>query len=261
MVMLLASGAGLVAAVAYGQVKTETNTTHGQPAQEVQVERGEVVRVSGNDLVVKMEDGEIRDIPNVSESARVMVDGKELGIHDLTPGMHLQRTVTTTTTPRMVTTVQNVTGKIWQVTPPTSVILTLEDGTNQRFTIPQGQKFNVDGQMVDAWGLKKGMNITATKIVEVPETVVQREVKVTGKLPPPPPPPPADTPVLVVVLPHLTPAPAATSEPVAQQLPKTASEIPLLGLLGLGSLLLALGLRLLRYGFILRRAGHAAKSV
>ena len=43
--------------------------------------------VDGNDLVVKMEDGTIRHFPNVPESARVTVDGKELGIHDLKPGM------------------------------------------------------------------------------------------------------------------------------------------------------------------------------
>lgn len=259
-VILLASGTGLVAVAARGQVKTETTTTHGQPTQEVQVERGEVVRVSGNDLVVKMENGEIRDIPNVSESARVTVDDKELGIHELKPGMRLHRTVTTTTTPRIVTTVQSVRGKIWQVTPPTSLILTLEDGTNQRFTIPQGQKFDVDGQTVDAWGLKKGMNITATKIVEVPETVVQREAKVTGKMPPAPPAPPADVPVLVVLAPHLAPPSTPTSEPVAQ-LPKTASEMPALGLLGLGSLLLAVALRLLRRRRVLSRRTGLARTV
>jgi hypothetical protein len=65
--------------------------------------------------------------------------------------MKLQRTITTTATPKTITTVQNVKGKIWYVNPPVSVILTLEDGTNQQFKIPKGQKFNVDGQMLDAW--------------------------------------------------------------------------------------------------------------
>src|SRR6201997_4450128 len=69
------------------QVKTETTTTAGQSTHEVTVERGEVVLVNGNDLVVKAEDGSLRHFPNVPESARVSVDGKELGIHDLKPGM------------------------------------------------------------------------------------------------------------------------------------------------------------------------------
>jgi len=250
---LLAAGIVSVFAVAvYAQVQTDSTTKTGQGTKETKVERAEVVYVSGNDLVVKMEDGEIRHFPNIPESARVSVEGKELGIHDLQPGMKLQRTITTTTTPRMVTTVQSVTGKVWQVSPPNSVILTLEDGKNQRFTIPKGQKFTVDGQKTDAFGLKKGMMISATKVVEVPETVVEQQRKLTGKMPPPPPAPPADTPILVVMAPHV-PAPAAAAapevakaEPAPTALPKTGSWTPLIGLLGLVSLTLSFGIGVLR---------------
>ena len=56
-------------------------------------------------------------------------------------------------------------GKVWHVNPPNTVILTLEDGTNQSFNIPKGQKFNIDGQTVDAFHLKKGMKVSATKVV------------------------------------------------------------------------------------------------
>lgn len=231
------------------QVQTQTSTEPGQAAKEVKVDRGEVVHVAGNDLVVKMEDGTIRDFPNISESARVTVEGKELSVHDLKPGMKLERTITTTSTPRMVTTVQTVTGTIWQITPPTSVTLTLEDGTNQAFSIPKGQKFNVNGEMVDAFQLKKGMKISATKITEVPETSVTQESKVTGTLPPPPPPPPANVPILVVVPRTVaTPPPveqAAASTPPAE-LPKTASYVPLAGLFGIVCLSLSLGLKFAR---------------
>ena len=228
------------------QVKTQTSTATGQATKEVQVQRAEVVYVSGNDLVVKMEDGTIRHIPNVPESARATVDGKEVGIHDLKPGMKLERTITTTTTPKVVTTVQSVTGKVWHVNPPSSVILTLEDGSNQQFNIPKGQKFNVDGQMVDAWGLKKGMKVSATKVVEVPVTEVEQQKKLTGSMPPPPPAPPADDPILVaVIVPH-APAPAAAPAETAAALPKTGSLLPLIGLLGLFSLVSSLGLKAFR---------------
>src|SRR5262249_39950112 len=182
------------------QVKTDTSTTAGHASQEVQVERGEVVYVSGNDVVVKMEDGTIRHVANVPESARITVEGKELGVHDLKPGMKLERTITTTTTPKLITTVKSVKGKVWNVTPPSSVILTLEDGSNQQFKIPKGQKFNVDGQMVDAWGLKKGMLITATKVVEEPVTEVEHQRQLTSSMPPPPQPPPPDQQLIVAVL-------------------------------------------------------------
>ena len=228
------------------QVQTETTTTTGHATKEVQVEHAQVLTVSGNDLVVKMADGTIRHIANVPESARVTVDGKQLGIHDLKPGMTLQRTITTTTTPKVITTTQTVTGKVWHVQPPLSVILTLEDGTNQQFKIPKGQKFNVEGQMVDAWGLKKGMNVSATKVVEEPLTVVAQQRKLTGQMPPPPTPPAADAPILVAV--ETTPAApaAATAEAAPTALPKTGSELPLYGLLGIFSLASALGLRLIR---------------
>jgi CheY-like chemotaxis protein len=91
----------------------------------------------------------------------------------------------TSTTPRMITTVRTVTGKVWNITTPNSVILTLEDGTNESFKIPKNQKFKVDGQEVDAWGVKKDMRISATKITETPENVVAQEVRRTGMMPPP----------------------------------------------------------------------------
>jgi RNase P/RNase MRP subunit p29 len=228
------------------QVKTETTTTSHQATKEVTVEHGEVVLVNGNDLVVKMEDGSIRHFPNVPESARVTVDGQQLGIHDLKPGMKLQRTITMTTTPQTITTVQTVTGKVWHVNPPSSVILTLEDGTNQQFKIPKGQKFTVDGQETDAWGLRKGMNVSATKIVEVPQTTIDQQRKLTGTMPPPPPAPPADAPILIAEA-SPVPAPAAPAAPA--ELPKTGSLLPLIGLLGSFSLLSSFGLRVIRSAF------------
>jgi hypothetical protein len=245
--LLLVFAVGLmclaVSAALSAQIKSETNTSTGSSTQEVTVDRGEVVLVQGNDLIVKMADGSVRHLPNVPESARVNVDGKELGIHDLKPGMHLQRTVTVTTTPKVITTVQTVTGKVWHVSPPTSVILRLEDGTNQQFKIPKGQKFMVDGQETDAWGLKKGMNVSATKIVEVPEVEVQHQQQVSGSMPPPPSAPPAETPILIA---SAAPAPAPAEAAPAAELPKTASFLPLTGFIGSLFVLLSAALGLVR---------------
>jgi len=226
------------------QVQTTTSTTSGQSTQEVQVQRAEVVYVEGNDLILKMEDGTIRHFPNVPESARATVDGKEIGIHDAKVGMKLEKTITISTTPQVVTTVQTVTGKVWHVNPPNTVILTLENGQNQQFKIPKDQKFNVDGQMVDAWGLKKGMTVSATRIVETPVTNVSQIAKMTGTNPPPPPPP--DMPILIVVAaPKPAPAVVAEAAPPAE-LPKTGSFLPLFGMLGMLSLGSGFVVRMLR---------------
>jgi hypothetical protein len=189
-----------------------------------------------------MSDGQIRHFANVPESVRVDVDGQKLGIHDLKPGMKLQRTIITSTTDKTITTVKTVTGKVWFVTPPNTVILTMEDGTNQQFKIPNDQKFTIDGKQVDAWGLKKGMSVSATKVVEVPETVIAKERRLSGKMPPPPTPPPADAPILIAQ--ETAPAPVAEEAPT--KLPKTGSLLPLIGILGLLSLGTGFGSRLLR---------------
>jgi hypothetical protein len=231
------------------QVQTDSYTTAGQPTTEVKVDRGTVLLVDGNDLVVKAEDGHLRHFANVPESAHAIVDGQELGIHDLKPGMTLERTITTTTTPQTITTVKHVTGTVWNVNPPSSVILTLEDGSNQAFKIPDGQKFNIDGQMVDAWGLKKGMTVSATKVTEVPETVVEQQKAFTGTAPPPD--QPADLPILVLVVlpieaPAPDPVPVQTAVVTQDALPKTASQLPLIGMLGVLALLFGLALRAVR---------------
>ncbi len=202
----------LLAAGLAAQVKNETTTTKGNGTMVVEVERGEIVWISGNDLVVQMENKEIRHFMDIPESARITVGGKELGIHDLKPGMKLERTITTVTIPRTVTKVESVTGKVWQVLPPSIVTLTLEDGTNQQFNIPKGQKFIVNGREVDASGLKKGMKISATRIVETPVTTETQLKKVTGTMPSPPPAPPADQPILIVSEPS---APAQGDKPGA----------------------------------------------
>ena len=242
--LLLATGTlGLAFAVQTGaQVQTTTATTPGESSHTVTVNRGEVYAVDGNDLIVKMQDGTFRHFPDIPESARATVDGKQLSIHDLKPGMMLQRTIITTTTPMIVTTIQTVTGKVWHVNPPTSVILTLEDNTNQQFKIPKDQKFNVDGQMVDAFALRKGMKVSATKIVEVPTVVSSQQQRVTGRTPPAapapqkgeapaaaptevatqpqpvtgtiPPSPPPDVPLLVAAG-EPTPVPPETEQPAA----------------------------------------------
>jgi hypothetical protein len=263
--LFAAMTAAVFAAAAGAQVQTSTDTsTAGAATQQVKTERGEVVYVSGNDLVVRGEDGQIHHFPNVPDSLRITVDGQQLSVHDLKVGMKVQRTITTTTTPKMVTTVKTVTGKVWYVNPPNSVILTLEDGKNQEFKIPNNQKFVINGQTLDAFGLRPGMVITATKIVEVPETVVSQQRKLTGTMPPPPPAPPADQPLLVATsspkpVPATTPAPEPTTQaaaaPAPQKLPKTASPLPLVGLLGFVCLALSLGTKIFR-GTIAARFLH-----
>jgi len=242
-VLLLTVGVDCLAVSVSAQVETTTQTTNGAPTVTSQSASGTIVYLNGNDVIIKMDDGSLRHFSNVSPTTTAMVDGKPITIKDAKVGMHVTKTITTTTTPQTVTTTKTVTGKVFNINPPISVILTMDNGKNQQFKIPKGQTFNVNGQTVDAWGLKKGMLVSATQVTEEPVTVVQQQAKLTGSMPPPPPPPPADQPILVAVM-VPPPAPAPAAAPAA--LPKTGSEIPLIGLLGLLSVALSLGLKAVR---------------
>jgi len=230
-------GGGILCLVLYApvaaQVQTQKTETLGEKTSTVEVQRGEVVYVNGNNVVVKLENGELEHFDNVPDSVTVLVDGQHLNVHQLKAGMKLEKQTITSSTPRVITTVETVTGRVFHVQPPNSVILTLENGENQRFKIPQGQKFTVDGQETDAFGLKKGMRVSVQRVTEVPETVVAQEIKRTGKMPPPAPTPTADVPILVVIAVPAAPVEtAAAAEPAPKKLPKTASDIPLIGILG-----------------------------
>ena len=249
---LLAGGALCVAfsLPAAAQVKTATTTEKGTPAKQVTIQRGEIVYVSGNDVVIKMDDGTLKHFSNVPDSVTVTVDGKQLNVHQVKPGMKIEKQTVTTTTPKTITTVQTVTGTVWYVAPPNTVTLTMENGKNQTFKIPKGQKFTIEGQETDAFGLRKGMKVSAQKIVEVPETVVTQQSQLTGTMPPPPPAPKPDLPILVAApAPAPTPAPvetASAAEAAPAKLPKTASELPLVGLLGALLCGVSLGSRVIR---------------
>ena len=253
-----------MAATASAQDTTQTQVRTGTPTTTTSVERGEVVYASGNDLVVKMDTGEIRHM-NVPDSARATVDGKELSVHDLKPGMKLQRTITTTTTPKTVTTIRSIQGTVFAVIPPSNLILSFPEGGNKSYNVPKDQKFVIDGKTYSAFELKKGMKISATVVSEASDVAVTETRRATGTAPaaaaPPPPPPAPPTPVVYVgVLLIEVPAPAtpppppptglnarpASAEPAPKALPKTASSWPMVGLLGLLLCTASLGIRTIR---------------
>jgi LPXTG-motif cell wall-anchored protein len=214
---------------------TSTTTTHkAATSYETQMKSGTVVYVSGNNLVVKGADGEVKHLV-IPEGQMFEVDGKQLTVHQLTPGTHLTRTITTTTTPTTIKTVRTIEGKVWHVNPPTMVILTLPDGTNKQYNIPKGQMFTIDGQQQSAFHLKKGMMVSATVVTEEPVTHVSQSQAVTGVGPQMP-----DKVDVLLVESSTQPAQptqsAAAAEPTPAALPKTGSEWPLVGLLGFGSL-------------------------
>lgn len=249
MTRLLGLGAAsifVIATVALGTRAQDTSTTtvrHGSSSYDTKVKNAEVVYVEGNDLVLKLEDGKIEHLV-VPDADRFNIDGNNVTVHDLVPGTKLTQTITTSTTPRYVNTVRTIEGKVWHVTAPTSVIVSLPDGTNQVYKVPDHAKFTIEGEPKTVFELKKGMNFKATIITDDTHTVIAENRSVVGQAPPP------ATPPVVGVLLFSPPAPApvltASAEEPAATLPQTGSLLPLLGVLGALAISMSLGLGLVR---------------
>jgi hypothetical protein len=154
----------------------------GQTAEKLEVKRGKVVYVSGNDLVVKTDAGEVKHF-TVPRDFKFTVDGKEVGIEDLRVGTELTQTITTTTKNNIVTNVRHVDAKVREVMAP-YVTVTLADGTNKRVKVPDGTKFTIDGQEKTVFDLKPGMDLAGTIVTKTPTTTVSSRSRVTGKAPP-----------------------------------------------------------------------------
>jgi hypothetical protein len=214
------------------QQTSTTETVKGEGNQQVEVQSGEVVAVDGNNLFVRMSDGNVQHFV-VPPDAKAIVDGQEVGVSDLKPGTKLSRSITTTRTPNVVRTTTKIEGRVFSVNPPVSVILTGSDGVNRQYFIPKDQKINVNGEEVDAFSLKKGMKINATVTKEVPEEVVTSEKSaVVGQAPPAPEPAKPAEETTAAATPQAEPAAAPAAPAEQKALPQTASPLPLLGLLG-----------------------------
>jgi hypothetical protein len=250
-----------LAALSTAQQMPQTTKEKIRGASTVKTEqlRGTVLHVEGNTLVVRMSNGELRNFA-VPESRRFLIDGRELTVHDLKPGTTLQATVTSTTTSVTERATTIGTGTVFFVSGQ-NVIITLPNGENRMYKVNDSYRFNIGGQKASVSELRKGMRISAEKIVEEPITEFASTVAVTGNAPPPlkaQPAPvaarPTPAPVADVPASSQTPEPEREPAPVVAQaapepparLPETASSLPALGLLGLALTAISLGSRKLR---------------
>jgi hypothetical protein len=128
--------------------------------------------------------------------------------------------------------------------------------------VQDNYKFNVAGSKdATVADLRKGMRVSAQKIVEEPRTEIASNTVVTGQAPPPPTPravvaqaspAPTRNQGVAQARPAVTPTPApapvevAQAQPAPTRLPTTASKLPLALFLGL--LFTAVGLSLRRSG-------------
>lgn len=198
------------------------------------VKQFEVVAVIGNELVVKVPEG-TRQL-TVPEDFRFTVDGSQVSIHELQPGMVGTATITTRTTMTPVTVTEVKNGTVAQVGGGTIVVRTQEGlrSFTQSDIDKRGIQIVRDGEPAQLSDFREGDTLSATIITTRPPTAVtEREVQATLRRP--------------------APAQAAVGttgaeppQPAAAELPKTAGPLPVMALAGLTSLGLAAALAIRR---------------
>jgi hypothetical protein len=183
MTSLRAISTGLVVVAMATGLAAQGQTTTATGKAEVKTEQvtGEVVWIEGNLLVAKLPGDHYR-VFNVQPGRQFIIDGQTKLIGDVKLGTVLTATATTTTQPVTVRTATVKNGTVWWAQ-GNYVVLTLENGENHAYTVPDSFKFIVEGKPASAYELKKGMKVSATKIVEEPRTEISTKTTITGKGP------------------------------------------------------------------------------
>ena len=216
----------------------------------------EVISVDGNRVVAKTDRG-IREVTLPSDF-KINIDGKDVGVSELKPGMKGTAIVSTKTTmtPVVVTEIKNA--EVLNVSGNT-IIVRGADGI-KKYTAQDAKDRNVsimrEGERVDLSQLRPGDRLTATIITKKPPVVTtEQAIKSASASSPARSAPakaasaPAPAPAAEASAPAPAPASAPAAEPakpaetkMAKKLPKTGSHLPLAG--GLGMLFVAAGLTL-----------------
>jgi len=161
-----------------------TTTTKEAGKTEVTTEQitGEVVLVDQNILLARMQPSGQYRMFNIQPTQQFMIDGKSKRLVDLTPGTFLTATAITTTQPVTIRTTTVTNGTVWHVQ-GNYVIITLENGQQREYTVPDGFTFTAEGKSATVKELRKGMKISATKIVAEPTHEISKEIVITGQGP------------------------------------------------------------------------------
>ena len=221
----------LVAAVASAQESTTATA----------VKQFEVIAVEGNVLVVKLPEG-TRQL-TVPEDFQFTVDGQQMSVHDLKPGMKGTASITTKTTVTPVTVTEVKNGTVTQAS-GSNVIVQTDEGYKmftQGALDKRGVKIMRDGKDVDISQLHTGDKLTATIITpKAPKVMTEKQVQASLAGSPAGAAPAGSTESAAAA----QAAQAAPATPAT--LPSTASLLPLLGLIGFVSSLIGVALAALR---------------
>ena len=200
-----------------------------------EINQGTVLHVYGNHLVVQMADGTVRDA-DVPSDFLFEVDGQKVPVSQLKPGTKLTQTIATTTTPHVVKTTEVKEGTVVQRIGQTLIYRDKLGQIHKVTGIPEGFQLYRNGKAVPLEALAGGDRITAHIVHTETSIITEEEENVGGTAPKAPKAKPAK-------VAKRAPAPAPAPAPV---LPKTGSDLPLVGFAGLFALVFGLGIAAIR---------------
>jgi hypothetical protein len=250
------------AGIASAQAPQKTTTT--------ETKKFTVIAVQGNQLDVRLPEG-TREL-TVPDDFRFNVNGQQMSVHELKPGMSGTAVISTTTTVKPVTVTEVKDGVVTKVMGSTIIVQTANgfQMLTQGEADTRGVKVVRDGQPVDFSQLHAGDRLTATIVSSrPPQIMTEKQVNAT-----------LDTPAKAAASAGKAVANAASataagaekagkataagatraakatgaalsgsgsstggaSKAGGRKLPKTASPLPLVGLVGLTALSIGLGL-------------------
>jgi hypothetical protein len=243
---------------AVGVVACLNGIAYAQTSTTTEVKKFEVIAVDGSTLVVRLPEG-TREIM-VPSDFRFTVDGQQLSVQQLKPGMAGTASITTTTrvTPVTVTEVKN--GTVAHVAGPTIIVRTDEGyrSFTQGEIDKRGVKIMRGGKPASVSDFRTGDRLSATIVTSMPPRVVtEQEVNASlaatgGGAAPRGSAASAGTSGAAAAGASGRATPESGAAAPARRLPKTATPLPLLGLLG-GLSLLAGGGLTIRRRYLTRR--------
>jgi hypothetical protein len=235
------AAAGFCVAAMASAVQAQSTTT------STESKKFEVVAVEGNNVVVKTSTGAKEYA--VPEDMRFTVDGKQVSVHELQPGMKGTATLTTKTTVTPVHITEVKSGEVVQKS-GNSVIVRSADGIKM-FSEGDMSKRNVeiikDGKPVNITDLRVGDKLSATIVTTgTPKVITERQLKATLASNGAPGAAPAAAGGASTTASKGSSSAGAAPAGHAKKLPKTASSVPETGLLGALMLAMALSLTIAR---------------